>query len=363
MTAMKSSTAKKSPIRVIVVDDSALIRKVLSDILNSDPGIEVIATAGDPIVARKKIREMNPDVVTLDIEMPKLDGLSFLERIMRLRPMPVVMVSALTERGSDVALEALEMGAVDALPKPKIDIENGLVDNRDMFVSVIKEAAKVTVFKGRRKSEDIAGLNFSNRRVPSSGHVIAIGASTGGVFALHEILGRLPADTPPVLVVQHITGTMIEKFTQRLNDNSRLNIVVAADGMRLMRGHAYVAPYDCHLKLGKSGGHFVARLVDEPPMSGHRPAVDALFSSIAAVARSAGTGVLLTGMGRDGANGMLEMRNAGATTVCQDEATSLIYGMPRAAVAIGAAQVELPLGDIAEFILRATSHDRAEEIA
>lgn len=345
----------KSPVRVIIVDDSALIRKVLREVLDSDPDIEVIATAGDPHIARQKIRDLNPDVITLDIEMPKLDGLSFLERIMRLRPMPVVMISALTERGSDVALEALQMGAVDALPKPKLDIRNGLVEDRDDIVRVVKAAARVTMFRGAARTGGTRKTEFARRLIPTSGQVIAIGASTGGVYALHEVVAQLPSDMPPVLIVQHMTGTMIPKFTKRLDENSRLNIQVAEDGMRLMRGHGYVAPYDSHLQLDKSGGHFIARLVGGPPVSGHRPAVDALFSSVARVAGAAGTGVLLTGMGRDGASGLLDMRTAGAMTIAQDEASCLIYGMPKAAVALDAVQHVLPLADIAGALLKISS--------
>ncbi len=351
---MMAGTRDK-PVRVLVVDDSALIRKVLREILDSDPGIEVIATAGDPLIAREKIRNLNPDVVTLDIEMPKLDGLSFLERIMRLRPMPVVMISSLTERGSDVAVQALRMGAVDALPKPKVDIRSGLIDGARELIRVVKAAARVNV-KANPRAATAEPLAMGKLRVtPSSSHVIGIGASTGGVYALHEVISRLPADTPPVLIVQHMTGTMIPKFTMRLNENARMNVILAEDGARLMHGHVYVAPYNHHLTVARNGAQYVARLVDAPPVSGHRPAVDPLFSSLARVAGPAGVGVILTGMGRDGAAGMLEMRAAGAVTIGQDEQSSLIYGMPKAAMMLDAVEKQLPLDRIASQIIKTVS--------
>lgn len=351
----------RKPVRVIIVDDSALIRKVLTEILGGDPGIEVIATAGDPLIARKKIRDLNPDVVTLDIEMPRLDGLSFLDRIMRLRPMPVVMVSTFTERGSDIALEALEMGAVDALPKPKIDIRTGLTEGGDELIAVVKAAAEVSTFKSRSNAlRDLPRKVVSSKR-PPSGQVIGIGASTGGVYALHEVVGRLPQDTPPILIVQHMTGSMIAKFTQRLNENSRMNVVLATDGVRLLPGHAYVAPYGCHMKLARSGLSFAVKLTDEAPVMGHRPAVDPLFQSMAEAAGPAGIGVILTGMGRDGASGLLSMKNAGALTIGQDERTSLIYGMPKVAKSVGAVEHQLPLNEIADKIVDLVGRVRLEE--
>ena len=339
-------------IRVVIVDDSALMRKVMSEILSSDPEIEVVATASDPLVARKKIRELNPDLITLDIEMPKLNGLDFLEKIMRLRPMPVLVVSALAEKGSDVALKALELGAVDFATKPGIDVEGGLITMQDELIGKVKAAAAASFHPRYRPARTnplqnmLPGLRSRNAR-----RVVAIGASTGGVYALTDILSDLPADAPPILITQHISGVFVERFAQRLDISTALSVTVATNNMRIMPGHAYLAPSGRHLTLTRSGGHFLTRLVDSPPVGGHRPSVDVLFSSVAECAGAAATGVLLTGMGKDGAEGLLKMRNVGAMTICQNKATSLIYGMPRAAVVIEAVDLELPLDKIAGFII------------
>ncbi|TDI55440.1 MAG: chemotaxis response regulator protein-glutamate methylesterase [Alphaproteobacteria bacterium] len=339
-------------IRVLVVDDSALMRKVMSEVLSSDPQIDVVATASDPLIARKKIKEFNPDLITLDIEMPKLNGLDFLEKIMRLRPMPVLVVSAFAEKGSDVALKALELGAIDFATKPTLDVKGGLFAMRDELIGKVKAAAAAS-FHPRHRPARTKPLRkkLSGLRTRAARRVVAIGASTGGVYALTDILSDLPADAPPILITQHISGVFVERFAQRLDISTALSVTVATNGKRIMPGHAYLAPPGQHLILARSGGHFLTRLVDSPPVGGHRPSVDALFSSVAECVGAAATGILLTGMGKDGAKGLLKMRNAGAMTICQNEATSLIYGMPRAAVVIEAADVELPLDKIAGFII------------
>ena len=349
-------------IRVVVVDDSALMRKVLSEILSSDPEIDVVATASNPLIARQKIKDLNPDVITLDIEMPKLNGLDFLERIMRLRPMPVLLVSAFVEKGSDVALKALQLGAVDYVTKPTLDVKGGLITMRDELISKVKIAAE-TSFLPRYRSARTAlpRKNLSGNRSRRVRRVIAIGASTGGVYAITDILSDLPADAPPILIAQHMSGRFIERFAQRLDDSTALSVAVATNGMRLMRGHAYLAPAGRHLTLSRSGAHFLTRVDSRPLVGGHRPSVDLLFASLAEIAGAAALGVLLTGMGKDGAEGLLKMRNAGAMTICQNEATSMIYGMPKAAVAIKAVDLELPLDRIAEFIISRTGSAASDE--
>ncbi len=339
-------------IRVLVVDDSALMRKVMSEVLSSDPQIDVVATASDPLIARKKIKKFNPDLITLDIEMPKLNGLDFLEKIMRLRPMPVLVVSAFAEKGSATALKALELGAIDFATKPGLDIEGGIFTMREELIGKVKAAAAASFHPRNRPARTKpAGKTLFGPRSRSARRVIAIGASTGGVYALTDVLSDLPADAPPILITQHISGVFVERFAQRLDVSTALSVTVATDGKRIMPGHAYLAPSGRHLILKRSGGHFTTRLVDGPRVSGHRPSVDMLFSSVAECVGAAATGILLTGMGKDGAEGLLKMRNAGAMTICQNEATSLIYGMPRAAVVIEAADVELPLDRIAGFII------------
>jgi len=339
-------------IRVLIVDDSALMRKVMSEILSSDPQIDVVATAADPLIARKKIKELKPDLITLDIEMPKLNGLEFLEKIMRLRPMPVLVVSALAEKGSDVALKALELGAVDFATKPSLDVEGGLITMQDELIGKVKAAAAASFHPRYRPARANPLRNMlPGLRSRSARRVVAIGASTGGVYALTDILSDLPADAPPILITQHISGAFVERFAQRLDISTALSVTVAANGVRLRPGHAYLAPSGSHLTLARTGGHFLTRLVDSPPVGGHRPSVDVLFSSVARNAGAAATGILLTGMGKDGAEGLLKMRKTGATTICQNKATSLIYGMPRAAVVIEAVDMELPLNQIAGYII------------
>ena len=349
--------------RVIVVDDSALIRKVLSEILNSDPAIEVVATAGDPMDAREKIRELNPDVITLDIVMPKLDGLSFLRKIMQLRPMPVLVISSLTENGSMLALEALEIGAIDVFAKSKLDLEKGLLKTGEKLINSVKQAKRASLLTPVRNlnviGKTISGrLSNPNLDQVSKNGIIGIGASTGGVYVLSDILSKLPANLPPILVVQHMTGAMIESFSMRLNSISSLNVKIAENGERLKQGHVYVASKEGHLTVARMGGHFVANIRDDVDVYGHKPSVDKLFNSIAKTARGAGIGVILSGMGADGAKGLLAMHQAGAITACQDKATSMIYGMPGAAKRLGAASIELGLDAIPEFIVSASAPGR-----
>jgi two-component system chemotaxis response regulator CheB len=339
-----------SQIRVLIVDDSALVRQVLTDILASDPSISVVGAAPDPIVAREMIKSLNPDVVTLDIEMPRMDGLAFLEKIMTLRPMPVVMISSLTQKGAELALRALELGAVDYVAKPTIGLNEGIGALRGEIVAKVKMAAVARV---RPVSQDrppavkpMFGAGFS-----SSEKLIAIGASTGGVEALQVVLTTFPPDAPAILITQHMPPVFTATFASRLNQFCAITVTEARDGERILPGHAYIAPGAHHLELARSGANYVCRLHDEAPVSGHRPSVDVLFRSVAHAAGANAVGIILTGMGKDGANGLLEMRNAGASTIGQNEATCVVYGMPKAAHDIGATEIELPIGKITNQVL------------
>ena len=330
-------------VRVLVVDDSPTMRGLITAALRRDPEIEVVGSAADPLEARALIKELNPDVITLDVEMPNMNGLEFLEKIMRLRPMPVVMVSTLTQAGADITLAALEMGAVDAVGKPSAGVT--AVEAFAELTMKVKTAARSRV-RARVPSEP------PRPRVDyraAADHVLAIGASTGGVEALLTILSAFPADCPPTVVTQHMPATFTGSFAARLNKMSAATVTEAIDGAPLIPGHIYIAPGgETHLEV--SGASPRCRLMRGDTVSGHRPSVDVLFRSVARLRRPM-TGVILTGMGRDGAQGLLEMRNAGAHTLGQDEASSVVYGMPRVAHEVGAVERQLPLTRISSAIL------------
>jgi two-component system chemotaxis response regulator CheB len=343
-------------IRVLIIDDSAYARQIITEILRADPELEVVGCASDAHVAREMIRRLNPDVLTLDVEMPRMDGLTFLRNLMRLRPMPVVMVSSLTERGAEVTLEALAVGAVDFLPKPHIDLGATLRDYAPELVSKVKTAARVDVRAMSSEARAHAaqalsgGLSKSARPpipVSTTNVVVAIGASTGGTEAIRELLSGLPADAPGIVITQHIPKAFSAAFARRLSECSALRVQEATDGQQILPGHAFVAPGDCHLRVERYGARYVCRLDHGVPVNRHRPSVDVLFHSAAQAAADRSIGVLLTGMGRDGALGLLQMRQAGSQTIAQDEASSVVWGMPGEAVAIGAAQLVLPLSAIA----------------
>ncbi len=340
------------PIRVLVVDDSALIRQLLTELLQSDPGIVVVDTAPDPYVARERIKALNPDVVTLDIEMPRMDGLSFLAKLMALRPMPVVVVSTLTQKGAEAALQALELGAVDCVAKPLIDIRQGVTALRDELVAKVRAAA-VSRPRARTQGERPPARLVFDPALSGSGRIVAIGASTGGVEALQALLTVLPANAPAILVTQHMPPGFTASFARRLDESCMVTVVEASAGRRVQPGHVYIAHGSQHLELARSGAQFHCHLHDGPPVSGHRPSVDVLFRSVAAVAGPNAVGVILTGMGQDGAAGLLQMREAGAATFGQDEASCLIYGMPRAAKLLGAVGAERPLSKLATELLHA----------
>ena len=337
-------------IRVLCVDDSALIRDLLSEIINSQPDMEVVAVAADPLVARDLIKLHNPDVLTLDVEMPRMDGLDFLERLMRLRPMPVLMVSSLTQAGSEVTLRALELGALDFIAKPQMGIRHGMLDYSELIAEKIRAAAR----SRPRQAPSTGAPRPKALQAPilSSEKLVIIGASTGGTEAIRAVLEPLPANSPAILIAQHMPGGFTRSFAERLDRLCNIAVKEAEDGERILPGHAYIAPGTAHLKLARSGANYVARLDDGPPVNRHRPSVDVLFRSAAESAGRNAIGVLLTGMGKDGARGLLEMRQAGAFTFAQDEASCVVFGMPREGIALGGACDVVSLEHMAERILR-----------
>ena len=334
-------------IKVLVVDDSVLVRVLLTELLGGDAEIEVVGAAPDPLVARDKIKALNPDVVTLDIEMPHMDGLSFLEKIMTLRPMPVLVVSSLTQKGTDAALRALELGAVDYLAKPLRDLRHGMVDLRDELVAKVKAAARARP----RPFGGTARKPLVLHRPSSQPRIVAIGASTGGVEALHELLTAMPATAPAMLVTQHMPSGFTASFANRLDGVCAMTVTEAVDGEPVAAGHVYIAEGSRHLELARSGTMWICRSRHGPPVGGHVPSVNVLFRSVAANAGASATGVILTGMGGDGAEGLLAMRQAGARTLGQDEASCVVYGMPKVAKLMGAVQRELPLSRLAGEIV------------
>jgi two-component system chemotaxis response regulator CheB len=349
-----SGQAKKR-IKVLIVDDSALVRRMLTEMLSSDASITVLGAAHDAYDAREKIKALNPDVLTLDVEMPRMDGVTFLRNLMRLRPMPVIMVSSLTEKGAEVTLDALSIGAVDYLPKPKIDLAATLADYKEELIAKVKAAASARLRATTTTSasaDAILAKRDPLRQLRTTERIIAIGASTGGTEAIKEVLIRLPPDTPGIVITQHIPKLFSGAFARRMDACCQVSVCEAEDGQQILRGHAYVAPGDMHLLLVRDGARYVCRLDDGPPVNRHKPSVDVLFRSVAQQAGRNAIGVILTGMGKDGALGLKEMRDAGARTVAQDEATSIVWGMPGEAVAVGGAADVLPLGDIWSRVLQ-----------
>jgi len=357
-------------IKVLIVDDSALIRQMMEQMLSGDPGIEVVGTAQDPYIAREKIKKLNPDVITLDVEMPRMDGLTFLSNLMRLRPMPVVMVSSLTEKGADTTLRALEMGAIDFVTKPKIDLANDFENYAAEIIEKVKIAAGANVahIEKRVQRATIEGIldrkidpklsadavlkkSIGKKRFRTTGKIVAIGASTGGTEAIREILAVLPADAPGIVISQHIPAGFSAAFANRMNDNSAMVVCEARDGQQILPGHVYIAPGDEHLMVVRNGAQYNCQLNSGPPVNRHRPSVDVMFRSVAENVGPNAIGVILTGMGKDGAIGMQEIHDNGGKTIAQDERSSVVWGMPGEAVKLGAIDTTLPLGRIAEQIL------------
>jgi two-component system chemotaxis response regulator CheB len=351
-------------IRVVVVDDSALVRSLLAEIINRQHDMECIGTANDPLIAREMIRELNPDVITLDVEMPRMDGIDFLGRLMRLRPMPVLMISTLTERGAEVTMRALELGAIDFVAKPRVGVSNGLQELASQIVDKIRVASVAQVRRlptapaahagapaahCATASRPAGGVSLLGR--VSTEKIIAIGASTGGTEAIKEVLTRLPADCPAIVVTQHMPPGFTTSFAARLNSLCQITVKEALHGERILPGHAYIAPGGRHFSISRSGANYVAVVDDAPPVNRHKPSVEVLFKSVAACAGRNAYGIMLTGMGADGAVAMREMRDAGSYNLVQDEASCIVFGMPREAIAHGAADEVLPLLQIAPALL------------
>lgn len=338
-------------IRVLCVDDSALVRSLMVEIINSHADMEVVAVAPDPIVARDLIKEYNPDVLTLDVEMPRMDGLDFLERLMRLRPMPVVMVSSLTERNSDITLRALELGAVDFITKPRLGLRDGLMEYPDLIADKIRAAAMSRPRRHTAQATRVTPKTLT-RSFSTTEKLIMIGASTGGTEAIRQVLEPLPSNSPAIMITQHMPAGFTSSFVQRLDSLCQVKVHEAVHGQRVMPGNVYLAPGGvAHMKLARSGANYVVELEDSEPVNRHKPSVDVLFHSAAELAGRNAVGVLLTGMGKDGAQGMLAMKNAGAATFAQDEASCVVFGMPREALLIGATDQAVPLSEMSERIL------------
>jgi two-component system chemotaxis response regulator CheB len=355
------------PIKVLVVDDSALVRKLLTEILDMDPEVEVVGTAMDPFIAREKIKKLRPDVLTLDVEMPKMDGLTFLANLMRLHPIPVVMVSYLTDKGADTTLQALELGAVDFVAKPKVDLAHTLAQYREELICKLKAAAGAKLhtltrnqINGRRRprkkidADAIINKRTDHNQFVNTDSIIAIGASTGGTEAIKEILMMMPADAPAMVITQHIPKLFSARFAKRMDSISAMTVCEAQHGQHILTGHVYVAPGDKHLLIERKGSNYYCKLDDGPAVNRHRPAVDVLFRSVAQSAGANAVGVLLTGMGDDGAKGLKEIQDTGAATIVQDEATSVVWGMPGTAVSLGAADNVLPLEKISDTLIALT---------
>lgn len=340
-------------IKVLVIDDSAMIRKVFSQELSKDPDIEVVGTAPDPIIGRDKIVELRPDVITLDIEMPRMDGLTFLQKLMKHYPLPVVVVSSLAQKGGDVAVKAMELGAVEVIAKPGTAYTVG--DMSEQLIAKVKAAAKVKVFKPLEftSSSSIkeSGTLNSSIGVRTTNKVIAIGASTGGTEAIKTVLSRLPRNTPPIVIVQHMPQHFTKSFADRLNEICEIEVKEAVDGEYLSIGKALIAPGNRHMEIRRSGVNYYVALLDGPMMFHQRPSVEILFNSVAKYAGKNAIGVILTGMGKDGAQGLLNMRYAGANTIAQDAVTSTVFGMPKEAIDLGAAERIKPLHSISQTIL------------
>jgi len=346
----------KKTLRVVVVDDSPLMRKLLTSIINAEPDMEVVGAAPDPLAARELIRTLSPDAITLDIEMPRMNGLDFLDKLMRLKPTPVIMISTLTGAGSDTALRAMELGAVDCVAKPR-DLHRGLREAGEEIVEKLRMAAgaRLSLRQPRAASTSVAKPLPAIAGVSSNimhTRLIAIGASTGGTQALQTVLLGLPAEMPPIVVVQHMPPAFTLPFANRLNGICALTIKEAEHGERLRPGHVYIAPGDYHLALEREAGHLCCRLLATERVNRHRPAVDVLFHSIAQLSAKRTVGVILTGMGADGAQGMLAMKQAGAYNLAQDEDSCVVFGMPKEAVRAGAVDEVLPLDAIAAGVLR-----------
>lgn len=349
------------PIKVLIIDDSSVIRAVINEVLKDEAEIEVVGEAEDPIVAREQIKRLNPDVLTLDVEMPRMDGITFLKNLMRLRPMPVVMLSTLTKKGADTTLQALELGAVDFIEKPSFE---QLIASKFMFkTTLIRKIKFASAINNKKHQINNLQLNSGERQIckfagtKRENHLIAIGASTGGTQAIKEIITNLPTNSPAILVTIHIPETFSARFAKRINDYCQVNVQEARHGQKIKAGNVYIAPGNMHLKVDSKEGSFYCTLDDSAEVNRHKPSVDVLFHSLEHIADNV-QAILLTGMGQDGANGLLKLKKAGAMTIIQDEASSLVWGMPGRAHTLNAHVKECSLVNIAQEILSHASLDR-----
>ena len=340
------------PARVLIVDDSALMRMLLTKILNSSPDLEVIGAVADPFAAREAIKKLNPDVLTLDVEMPRMDGLTFLEKLMRGHPMPVVMISSLTDRGAETTLRALSLGAVDYVSKPKLDVASGTVDQSEMIIGKVKAAAAAKVGASRRPVNAAPAAPLPGCSISATHKVVAIGASTGGTEAIKSLLEPLPADFPGIVMVQHMPEAFTMPFAKRLDAICRIRVRQANDGDRILPGHALLAPGGHQMEVVRRGMEYIVHVYRGERVNRHQPSVDVLFSSCAQQLGKNVLGVILTGMGDDGARGMLEMKNANSFNIAQDKETSIVFGMPQEAIKAGAVHQVLPLDKIPAALLQ-----------
>ena len=351
-----------SKIKVLVIDDSAVIRKLLATLIDSQPDMEVVGTAQDPYIAREKIKQLHPDILTLDIEMPRMDGITFLRNLMRLRPMPVIMISTLTQAGADITLESLNLGAFDFVAKPRENLGKGLADYQDEIATKIRAAARVNINELERRANaarqaPVQATRSVSGYQPRPGQLIAIGASTGGTEAIKDVLVGLPENCPPIVITQHIPVNFSASYAQRLNATCAMTVHEAQTGQKLLPGNAYIAPGDQHLAVKKSANGLVVQLLNTERVNRHKPSVEVLFDSITRLGLKDTIGVLLTGMGADGSQALLRMKEIGCHTIIQDQATSVVWGMPGVAHSIGAHSEVKPLGAIARRLLELTNRN------
>jgi len=353
-------------VKVLIIDDSALVRQTLTSLFSTDKDIQVIGVASDPYVAVQKLKKEKPDVITLDIEMPKMDGITFLQKLMSQHPIPVVVISTLTEKGTDTALKALELGAVEVLAKPKVGTERALKESAIQLCDIVKAASKAKPkqikkqipFKSIPKlsADSMLARKRSNKMLKTTESVIVVGASTGGTEAIKVFLKELPLDCPGIVIVQHMPEIFTKQFAIRLNEECNISVSEAVNGESVLRGHALIAPGSKHMLLKRSGSRYYVEVKDGPLVNRHKPSVDVLFRSAARWAGNNSIGIILTGMGADGATGLLEMKEVGAKTIAQDEKSCVVFGMPKEAIALKAVDYVLPLNKIAEKMLKIVSN-------
>ena len=341
-------------IKVLIVDDSAVVRSILTDALNKDPQIEVVGSAADPFIARQKIVELKPDVLTLDVEMPRMDGVTFLQKLMAAHPLPVVMVSSLTQKGADTTMAAMDAGAIEIVAKPVMDVRRGLGDMTTEIIDKVKAASQVKMGDYKKRLKERAKSKprpLNGAMIKTTDKIIAIGASTGGTEALKDVITRMPVNSPGIMVVQHMPAGFTQAFSERLNGLSPMQVSEAKDGDSVIPGRVLIAPGDSHMKMRRSGARYYVEVKDGPLVLRHKPSVEVLFTSVAKHAGANAIGVMLTGMGGDGATGMLAMKKAGSFNIAQDEKSCVVFGMPKEAISAGGVDKVVPLKKVPETIL------------